>query len=491
MQARLSRPRETAATKNKVERVGQSRRPFTVPNDFVEFAAQCQIRSRSSYVPFKLFDYQIEFAKLLSQHRRFIVYKTRQLGLSETCACKMLHRSLLNPAYSGVTLSIGQDESSKIAERVKAMPLLPNFDWQYASTQQLKANGCGTLLFRPSTDNAVRSLPSVTDLFFDEAAFIKGIRELYSGATPAQKMAGDDAKTMVVSTMSEEGQLSWFWEVFASDTPSHIDIDHKMAHVREGKGEYGAGFDWWIDDAGWCKVLIHWKSHPIYCLQTDYLERTKREEKLTDDKLNREYNLEVPKEGASLFSIAAIDKAAIGQWGEPQHNRYYLLCTDPNFGGSDYWVTQVWDISEMPFSLVAEYRENNQSPSKAEQETGKLVEAYRPVLASIEGNSGGKAHAERIAIKYPWLQVETVITTATSKRVNTDRIALAVEQGEVVFPPDWQGIGEAKRFSAQKREAVTGHDDCLMCWAAGWAHLETALGMTVNWSSTTEAIWSY
>jgi hypothetical protein len=73
------------------------------------------------------------------------------------------------------------------------------------------------------------------------------------------------------------------------------------------------------------------------------LEKTKREKKLTDDKLQREYNLGLPESGGALFKNKDIEKCATGQWQSPQIKRSYLAGIDPNFGGNDFYVFLIWE----------------------------------------------------------------------------------------------------------------------------------------------------
>ena len=263
----------------------------SIPTDFTTFASGCQIKSGMEYVPFRLYDYQVELNKLIDRYPKLIIFKTRQLGASELIGCKMFHRSCLNRAYSGVVLSIGQDESSKISERIQNMPTFNGFQWEYQSSRRVKPVGGGNIYFRPSTDNAARSLPSVNDILIDEADFIPNADKIYSAATPSQKMAGDKAQIFIVSTISEKGEFGWFGQLFSKYNPDGIDYLDRIQKIRRGEGEYGAGFDWWIDETGWCKVLMHWRSHPIYSFIPDFLEKTKRDERLSDDQLQREYNL--------------------------------------------------------------------------------------------------------------------------------------------------------------------------------------------------------
>ena len=154
------------------------------------------------------------------------------------------------------------------------------------SKTEVQPEGCGKIWFRPSTDNAARSLESVSDILIDEHSFIDNADELYASAAPTQEAVGDEARTIIASTMSESGKLSAFWQMFAADNP--CDAEDMVERVKDGREE---PFTYWIDNAGWAKVLIHWKAHPIYSSIPDFLEKTKREKKLSQSKLEREYNL--------------------------------------------------------------------------------------------------------------------------------------------------------------------------------------------------------
>jgi phage terminase large subunit-like protein len=81
------------------------------------------------------------------------------------------------------------------------------------------------------------------------------------------------------------------------------------------------------------------------------------------------------------------------------------------------------------------------------------MDAYNPVITAIESNSGGTVIAERLVELRPSMRIELVKTSETSKRINTDRVALAIDQGDLIYPPDWAGLGEMKRFGALSRKA--------------------------------------
>jgi hypothetical protein len=452
----------------------QNRNPYGIPEDFKEFAALCQIRSGTEFMPFHLYGYQEVLSDLIDKYKIVCIWKTRQLGMSELVACKMLHQSLLNPAFLGVAFSLGQQESSKLSDRVGAMPGgIPGFKWITDSKTARKADGCGELLFRPSTENSGRSLSSASWLFYDEVGFPDKIESMYGAAAPAQKMLGEKARRILGTTVPDDGIECWFGRTFWSNLP--FDFDEEIKRIQEGKGRQDKGLSYWVDDTGTARVLLHWHSHPVYSAVPKYLEKVKDEEKLTEDQLQREHNLGFPKSGGSLFRSQSISESAIGSWAEPVFGHRYLAGLDPNMGGEDSWCLLIFDITEHPFQLVAEYAESNQLPSYCAAKTLELIDQYRPVVCAIEKNNGGLSVAEKLTEARAWLNVQTVNTTALSKTINTDRISIALTSGDVIFPPDWQGIDELKKFSRVDRRAMgNGHDDRVMAWAIGFACLEKA-----------------
>jgi phage terminase large subunit-like protein len=441
-----------------------------VPESFEEFAKLCRIRSGAKIVPFKLYDYQKELVDLSAKYKGIVVFKTRQLGVTETIACRMLHKTCLNPSYLAAVLSLGQVEASNVAKRIRLMPAkIKDFGFASNSLTNLEINGGGRLIFRPSTRNAIRSLESLSDLLFDEAAFTPNIEEIYSSAVPATEMVGDAARIIIASTISDEGKLSWFWSMFSGYTPPQIDIDEKIGKIQDGTGQ---PFDYWIDEQGWCKVLLHWRAHPYYSSIPNYLSKIKEEKRLTEIKLQREYNLGIPEVGVTLFPSQYVAACAVGKFAPPKAGRRYLFGIDPNFGGSDYFVCLVWDVTEKPYQLVSQYRDAGRSSEISLLRVQHLIEAYKPTLVAVEKNSGGQVILENLNRACPGTRFAGTLTSASSKITNTDRLAVALETREVVFPPDWEGIQEMLNFSLLTRKGIgQTKDDCIMAWAAAWAHL--------------------
>ena len=198
--------------------------PYNIPLDFGEFLSTCRIRSGVEVIPFVAYDYQLELNRVIDQHQGTMIIKDRQLGITEVLGGRMLYNSLHNPAFFAAVISLSQEKSSEISQRVQQMPAAVPLTWERASGKKLKPTGCGEAQFLPSTDNALRSLPSVTEFIVDEAGFIDNFVELYGVGTSAQEMVpAEHRKTILNTTVPPEGTLSEFWGMF-DDANNDIDV---------------------------------------------------------------------------------------------------------------------------------------------------------------------------------------------------------------------------------------------------------------------------
>jgi hypothetical protein len=450
--------------------------PYNISKDFGEFLSTCRIRSGVSIVPFKAYDYQLELNRVIDGHPGVMIIKDRQLGITELLGGRMLFKMLHNPAFLTALISISQDKASEVSGRVKEMASALGIEWEKASSKKLKPVGCGESQYLPSTDNAARSLPSITEFNVDEAGFIDTFEELYGAGTSAQEMVPEEhRKTILNTTVPPSGTLSEFWGMF-DDANGDIDAIEMVRKAREGETTCNIpGMVWWTDSNGWAKVVLSHRVQAKYNYP-GYLEDVCKRRKIPMTIAQREHNLGIETAEGSLFNSEAIARQAIGQWSEPVAGNHYIAMTDPNFGGSDNWVTLIFDVTASPYSLVAEFVESERGTEYCRSKSLELSDRYDVLFHAIESNSGGAVLSENMIVQRPGLKVLLTNTSRTSKIVNTDRIAFALEQGEFIYPADWQGINEFKRFSLKDRAATgASKDDRVMALAAGWAWIEEAV----------------
>ncbi len=253
-----------------------------------EFARQTRIRSGRNLVLFDPYPYQIAFIEQVEKHYGTVAIKSRQMGFTETIANYFLWKAFRDPGYLSVIFSKNQSDTANIAKRVRLM-ISSRSDLSLAtdSLQDLTLVDGGRLLFKPATPNAARSLESVSDILFDEAAFVDGIEGIYSAAMPSTEMLGDAARIIILSTPN--GQSGFYWDR-VNEANGSISIIEACQNARVGEP-----VKYWTDQGGWCKFLAHWRAHPVYSKKPDYLEGLATQKRMPASKIEQEYDLSFTK----------------------------------------------------------------------------------------------------------------------------------------------------------------------------------------------------
>jgi hypothetical protein len=437
-----------------------------IPKDWPDFARITKIRSGTKMIPFDPYDYQVRISNMIDRTRGVVIVKPRQHGLTEMVANKFLHKACLYPTYFAAVFSKGQDDTANIARRVRMMAASAQIPLSSNNVKDIQVDGGGRIVFRTASPDSGRGLESVWDLLFDECAFVNVIDQIFAAATPSQSLPEQQgkAKTIFLSTPNTKGGLYYDTLMAGNGDRNPLVVCEQL---RNGEIE---PYQEWVDLNGWGKCFIHWRGHPIHGLTPNYLEQVKERQRITEAQLQREYNLSFDdSSGGVLFNEDAIIACSCGQWEGPKVDSVYLFGIDPNFGGGDFFRCQVWDVTDHPAKLVAEYGDSQKSTEYSISKVCELIDEYYPKLVAVESNSGGKIIFERLVRERQWIRFEQVNTSHGSKIVNTDRIAIAIEQREVIYPPDWDGIREMRHFTLRERCANDGHDDAVMAWAAAWA----------------------
>jgi predicted phage terminase large subunit-like protein len=292
---------------------------------WIKFASQTSIRSGRRIIPFVPYHYQIELARQIYRHYGTIATKTRQMGFTEFIANLFLYKASINPAYLAVVFSKGQDDTANIARRVRLMASSHSgIELDSANLRDISIKGGGRIVFRPATPNAARGLESVSDILFDECAFVGNIEEIYGSSLPATEMLGDDARIIILSTPN--GKNNFYFQQINNHNGDR-DILKVCDQVRSGKLD---PLQYWTDDDGWCKFICHWKAHPLYSRRPNYLEQVKKKQRISETQLQREYNLSF----ADSTDITMLNPEWWGVYGRaPHRDRFHR-------------VIQSWDTAQ-------------------------------------------------------------------------------------------------------------------------------------------------
>jgi phage FluMu gp28-like protein len=443
---------------------------FVVPDNWADFARTCKIRSGLRFVFFDPYQFQKDLISIIEKQKFTIAAKTRQIGITELISNYFVYRALQNPAFVAIILSKTQNDTSAIAKRVRKQ-LFPfsskgllSFDSD--SLTDLQITGGGRLLFRNSSPNGIRGIPSVTAILYDEAAFIENSSLIFEAMLPTLELSGDDARCVIVSTPN--GRSGLFYDLLSSGNGEN-DLDRHISEIQNDIGE--KGFRCWVDNSGWAKVLLHWKAHPVFSLIENYLEKKQTELKLSSDATQREFNLSFDASDQSVFSYNLVELAARGSFErfDKDKNRRYFMGVDLSSVGQDYTVAIVLSEDHGQYNVAVMYRERKKTFDANLFEINKLIALYSPSRVAVEANGIGALYLEKLSESNPSAIIKAIQTTGVSKPVMVERLIHALEKKIISFPPGAIS-DELKTFSRKegKLEAASGqHDDCVMslCFA--------------------------
>ena len=434
-----------------------------VPDNWPEFAALTKIRSGGKVISFKPYQYQIDLVNAIEDNYGVVVGKGRQLGCSETATSYMLWRACREPGFLGVVLSKGQADTANLCKRARMMadsnPEM--IELATKNLTDLRIVGGGRILFRPATPNGVRGLESVSMLFFDEIAFIPQIDMLYTAAMPSTEMCGADARILMMST--PWGQSGFFYERLISGNGSR-DL---LEEAEKCRAEGSTGVRRWIDENGWAKVLLHWRAHPIYSSDPNYIETTMKRKQMTETTCRQEYDLSFHASDMTVFPAQAVKDCARGAWESPDPEGSYYIGVDSSTVGGDYTVAMVGRYEKGSVRLVQMYRQRKRTVDYNLDGIGKLIEAYHPMAVAVERNGCGQVYVEQLSKAWPKVRVDSIATTRESKAEMITRLLWALEEGLVSYPP-CAVVDELLVYArdGQKYGAPSGyHDDCVMALA--------------------------
>lgn len=436
-----------------------------LPNNWRDFAALTEIRSGEGIVRFNPYLYQTNLVDAISSHKLTVVGKSRQLGISETVCNYFLYRACVDRSVLAVVLSLGQRETIDLARRVRFAieSLAPMGITTTTDTlTDIQINGGGRLLFRPSNENSTRGLPAVTHALLDEAGFVDNVDRIYQAVIPATSTVADP-KIVVVSTPN--GATGWYHSLLASGGD---DLASKCDLIRDGSIE---PYQQW-SESNTCKVLIHWKCHPKFSQQTDYLDLIAQETGLSETVIAQEYDLSFSDRDEAVFSAAIVRGAATLESLSKEYSadyRYYIG-VDGATVGRDYTVAIVlaYNPNDKVYSVCDLYRNRKGSIESDIYNVGILIDKYKPIKIAVESNGVGQVFLEQLGSNHRSHKVVGVHTSQDSKLTMIERVSLALEKGVLRLPKTSVIANELLSFRmvGKRLEASPGnHDDTVMALA--------------------------
>ena len=427
-------------------------------------------------VPFKMYDFQQNMVKTFHDNRFTICKLPRQSGKSTTIIAYLLHYVLFN---QNVNVAILANKSSTARDILGRLQLgyenLPKWlqqgviSWNKGS---LDLENGSSILAASTSASAIRG-GSYNIIFLDEFAYVPSslAEEFFSSVYPTIS-SGKSTKVMIVSTPHGMNMFYKLWTDAQSKKNDYIPLE---VHWSEVPGR----------DEVWKEETIRNTS------QSQFNSEFECEFLGSIDTLIAPHKLKVMPYVDPIQSNADLDI-----FERPDPKKTYFLTADVSRGTSqDYSAFLVLDVTEMPYRVVAKYRNNEIKPLLFPQKIYEVAKAYNECFVLVEVNDIGEqvANALQFDLEYENLVMASmrgragqilgagfsggkaqlgVRTTKAVKRIGCSNLKQLIESDKLLIP-DYDIMSELSTFvvkgsSHQADDGCT--DDLVAClFIFAWA----------------------
>jgi hypothetical protein len=420
-------------------------------------------------VPFKMYDFQKEILRDFHENRFNIAKLPRQTGKSTTVVAYLLYYAIF---YDSVNIGILANKASTARELLGRLQLayenLPKW-MQHGILVWNKGNvelENGSKILAASTSaSAVRGM-SFNILFLDEFAFVPNhVAEQFFASVYPTITSGKSTKVIIISTPNGMNHFYKMWE-----------------DARRGKNDYVTNEVHWSQvpgrDAKWKEETIKNTSPRQFSqeFECDFLGSA--DTLISPSKLQT-----IP------FADPIQSNAGLDVYERVQKDHEYIITVDVARGiGGDYSAFLVFDITTMPYKIVAKYRNNEIKPVLFPSVIFQVCKEYNNPYVLVEVNDIGDSIAATLNydLEYPNVLMCAmrgragqivgqgfsgnktqlgVKMSVTVKKIGCANLKAIIEEDKLLFN-DFQIFQELTTFVQKKQawEADEGyHDDLVMC----------------------------
>jgi len=431
-------------------------------------------------VPFKMYPFQKEMVGTFHNNRFTICKLPRQSGKSTVMISYLLHYALFNPSVNIAILANKAATARDLLGRLQlAYEHLPHWlqqgimSWNKGS---LELENGSKILASSTSASAVRG-GSYNIIFLDEFAYVpSNVAEQFFSSVYPTISSGKTTKVMIVSTPHGMNMFYKIWTDAEEQRNSYIPIE---VHWSEVPGR----------DEKWKKETIANTSEQQFNteFECEFLGSI--------DTLISPSKLRVLTYKTPIQSNAGVDIYEL-----PKQDHTYLLTADVARGTSkDYSAFIVFDVSSVPYKIVAKFRDNEIKPLLFPQKIHQIAKVYNTAFVLVEVNDIGEqvANAMHYDMEYDNMIMASmrgragqilgggfsggraqlgVRTTKAVKSIGCSNLKQLVEDNKIVIE-DFDTINELSTFivKGSSFEADDGcNDDMVAClFIFGWCTDQT------------------
>ena len=431
-------------------------------------------------VPFDVYPFQKEMLGTIHNNRFTICKLPRQSGKTTTIISYILHYVLFNEQMRVAILANKAATARDILSRLQlAYENLPKWlqqgvmSWNKGS---LDLENGSKIVASSTSSSAVRG-GSYNMIFLDEFAFVPhNVAEDFFSSVYPTISSGKNTKVVIVST------------------PNGMNLFYKLwSDAESGKNSY-------------VPIEVHWSEIP----GRDEKWKTETIANTSQEQFNREFECEFlgsintlihpTKIKSMVFDDPIQRNAGLELYKKPEREGLYTIVCDVARGTEqDYSAFLVFDVSQLPYRIVAKYRNNEIKPLLFPNVIHDVAKAYNNAYVMIEVNDIGEqvATAMQYDLEYDNLIMASmrgragqilgsgfsggkvqlgVRTTKAVKMLGCSNLKQLIETDKLIIN-DYDLITEFSTFvkHGQSYQAEEGHtDDLAMCCVLfGWMTNQT------------------
>jgi hypothetical protein len=420
------------------------------------------------FVQISLYPFQKQAVQDINDSRRVIVKAGRQVGKTTMVVGYILWYILFNEDKFVAILANKAPTAREILNRIKiayeSLPLWLQQGVRVWNKGDIELENNCRIMATSTASSAIRGY-SISLLYLDEFAFV-----------PSN--IADEFFTSVYPTISSGTQS----KILISSTPNGMNHYYRMwTEAVEGQN-------------GFKHIEANWRQVP----GRDQAWADDQRKILGEEKFLQEMECEFMGSAGTLLSAAALKSLA---FVKPQHvsetgikiygasipEHSYAVIVDTSRGrGLDYSACITIDITQIPYRLVATYKDNNISPLVYPSIIKQIADYYNQAQVLVEINDNGQQIADSLFEDYEYENILSTVdlkgkialtwgygnrsqrgirTTKSVKRLGCSILKNLVE-GQKILIQDFDVISELSTFIAKSGsfEAEEGsHDDLVMC----------------------------
>tara|TARA_R110000823_G_scaffold167088_2_gene299058 strand:- start:356 stop:1999 length:1644 start_codon:yes stop_codon:yes gene_type:complete len=420
-------------------------------------------------IPFKMYDFQKEMIGTFHSNRFTICKLPRQSGKSTIMISYLLHYALFNPSVNIAILANKAATARDLLSRLQlAYEHLPKWlqqgvmSWNKGS---LELENGSKILASSTSASAVRG-GSYNIIFLDEFAYVPAnVAEQFFSSVYPTISSGKSTKVMIVSTPHGMNMFYKLWVDAEEGRNTYVPIE---VHWSEVPGR----------DEKWKEETIKNTSQSQFNTEFECEFLGSIDTLISPHKL-KQLTYRTPKKSSAGLDVHVPPK--------PDHT--YILTADVSRGTSnDYSAFVVVDVSEIPYRVVAKYRDNEIKPLIFPSKIYDVARAYNQAFVLIEVNDIGEqvANALQFDLEYDNLIMASmrgragqvlgggfsggraqlgVRTTKATKKIGCSNLKQLVEDNKLIIE-DYECINELSTFivKGSSFEADDGcNDDLVAC----------------------------